>query len=137
MTDVKKMAIEDMSVDQLMEVAKQKLKKPIKPKKRKEKIIKIDQLKEFVVSEGIKSHHTVRVLSLVVYERYVKWAEATAQEEVMNFINFNREFSKLFKDVMYSKERYFMLHPEGFNISESHYETVREAHKKKKNKKKA
>lgn len=124
----KKIQIQDLSVDELMEVARKPLSKPIKKRKNKDKSVveRSEIIKDFILSEKIKSHATIKVASVFVYDRYYKWANLVNDHKILNIVTFNREFSKLFKMLTSGRNKYYLLHPEGFNLSDENYATIKE-----------
>lgn len=123
----KKIHIADMSVDELMEVAKKTLSKPIRSKSKNKNLAdRTDIIKDFILSENIKSHSSIKVPSILVYDRYYKWANMTSDHKLLSIVSFNKEFAKIFKVVTMGKSKYYLLHPEGFNLSDENYVGLKE-----------
>lgn len=123
----KKIEISDMSVDELMEVAKKRLSKPIKKKTKNKSISeRSDIIKEFILAENVKSHTSIKVPSILVYDKYHKWATLENDHKLLTIVAFNKEFGKIFKAVTLSKNKYYLLHPEGFNLSDEHHASLKE-----------
>lgn len=108
-----------------MEVAKKKLSKPIKKSKNKGIADRTDIIKDFILAESIKSHSSIKVPSILVYDRYYKW-NSNREHKLLTIVSFNKEFSKIFKIVMIGRSKYYLLHPEGFNLSDENYASLKE-----------
>lgn len=125
-SDIKKVNIADLTVDELMAVAKRPLKKPIKKKKTGQGYTnRTEHIKDFILSENIKSHASILVPSLVVYDRYFKWV-ANSPDSPLHINMFSKEFNKMFKAVTRGKQKCYLLHPEGFNLSDEYYASIKE-----------
>lgn len=119
--------IEELTVDELMKVAQRKLKTPRKYKNKN--LENTDVIKQFVVSENIKSHQNILVHNLVVYDRFNRWCLNNAITPI-GPIKFAREFNKMFKHKIRKSIKYYLLHPEGFSMMESEQEAIIKKHRK-------
>ncbi len=106
--------IDELSMDELMKVAQKPIKKP---KKSSKKLDTVEKIKQFVVSENIKSHANVCVPTIVVYDRFVKWCDANG-ENPLTAMSFSKEFNKLFKRRLVNNVSHYLLHPEGFALND-------------------
>lgn len=112
--------IAELSVEQLMEIAK----KPIKDDEYK----KLPPAKRFIVSEGIEAGD-YKVPAILIWDRYVKWAKHNKVKSVSQ-IAFFKELALYFDKVRLTNAYGYMVTVKGFDLSPSYVEYVKQLHKK-------
>lgn len=115
MTSKDNTEVEELTVEELMKIAKKKLKNPTKAS-RKTQEDKNHHIKEFIISENIKSHANILVPSLVIYDRYHNWCKNNFPDNIVSPRLFTQELKKTFKFKMVKNVTNFYINPTGFDL---------------------
>lgn len=120
--------LEDLSVDELMVIAK----KPLSKKTRvvSSKLSHLEEIKQFILSEDIKSHPTIAVPAIMIYERYKKWCGLNNMD-VRGRNIFFKEFKNHFKQNKIGGLVKYHITPDGFDLSDSNLIKLKNEKKKK------
>lgn len=117
--------LDELTVEELMIVAKQKIKTG-KNKRFDKKISRVEEIKQFIVAEGIKSHTSILIPSVLIYDRYFKWCQNNNVNPIA-LRTFSTELSKIFIKKNKANTAHFYLNPEGFLVQE--YESIKNKYK--------
>lgn len=119
----------------LMDVAKQPLKKPIRKKlsgaSRSEAAHSVEQVRQFIEDEKIGAD-TVRlpIPAMLIYNRYLQWCK-TNYETSIPYLNFFKKFRLFFNMKKIGGETHYEVYPVGFDTSPQHKQFVKNEVQKK------
>ena len=118
--------LEDLSVDDLMKIASKKLSKKTKVISRR--LSHLDEIKQFILSEDIKSSNTP-VPAVVIYDRYKRWCDLNHTKVRARNVFF-KEFKNHFKSVKSGGMLRYLINPDGFDLTDSNIKRIQNEKKK-------
>ena len=128
--------LSQLTPEQLMELAKN----PVKDTRKRN----LSPVREFIVSANIVAGDYA-IPGLIIYDRYRQWCKANSIVPITNY-SFFLEFKLHFTRKVKVDGKYYLLSPEGFDLSPAHLSKLKLEHgkrisngsnKKKKTKKKS
>lgn len=111
--------VTQMSLQELMEIAKN----PIK----EDEFRKLTPARRFILSDGVEAGD-YKMPALLIYDRYVKWANAYKIKPV-NKVEFFKEFAKYFKKSRTTEGFVYLMSPKGFDLSLEYLAIIKEKYK--------
>lgn len=113
----------------LIEIAKKTPKVPFKKDKSE-----LDEVKQFILDNNLKSHGTATVPASVIYARYFQWSRHNSKKP-KNPVYFFTRFKLHFNQRIMGNKTYYLLHPEGFDLSIENISLANDEYKKSRKKK--
>jgi hypothetical protein len=113
--------LSQLTPEQLMDLAKNPIKETRKTK--------FSPVKEFIVSAGITAGD-YPIPGLIVYDRYRSWCKSYSITPITNY-SFFLEFKLHFTRKVKVDGKYYLLNPEGFDLSPQHLSKLRSEHRKR------
>ncbi len=120
--------LEELSVDELMKVAQKKLSKKTKVISRR--LTHLEEIKQFILSEDLKSHSSMSVPAILVYDRYKKWCELN-HIKIKGQNIFFKEFKNHFKSLKLHNLVRYQIAADGFDLSDHNIKRLQHEKKKK------
>jgi hypothetical protein len=96
----------------LIEIAKKEPKVAFK----KDPISDFDDIRQFIADNNIRSHGTARIPAHLIYTRYVNWCRLN-NVEPRKSVGFFKRFKKLFNTKTQNNLSYYLLYPEGWDMT--------------------
>lgn len=119
--------INKLSIEELMEIAKH-------PIKEMDEFKHLPPVRRFVMADKV-GHGDVKIPAMLVFDRYLKWAN-NHKIEVLSKVKFFQELALYFTKVKVSNGFVYLMSPEGFNLSPEYLELVNANRKRNSNGKK-
>lgn len=121
------------NIPALIEIAKQKLKIPIK--KFKDDSSKLDQIRQFIQENNINHHATCLVPAGLIYDKYCKWCNRN-NSKAKGIAPFFTKFKLYFNSRILQNKQQYYINPTDFDMSLQNIESTLNDLEKKKIKKK-
>lgn len=118
-------------IPKLIEIAKLKLKTPIK--KRVSSESSLEQVRLFIEENNIRPHGSICVPGFVIYHKYSMWCKLNNVKQSPKASFFNK-FKLYFNSKVLSGVRQYYINPEGFDLSIQNLEFIKNEEKKTKKK---
>lgn len=118
-------------VQTLIQIAKKKLKTPIK--RRTTHRSELEQVRLFIEETNLKPHSSIHIPGFIIYDKYVKWCEIHNTKPTSKQFFFNK-FKLYFNSKIFNSVRNYYVSPEGFDLSFQNLEFVKNEEKKNKKK---
>mgnify|MGYP001585964651 CR=1 FL=1 len=119
----------EKNIPKLIEIARQKLKTPIKKRLASES--HLDHVRQFIQELDLKPHGTVHVPAFMIYDKYCQWARSIGSKPRGQAFFFTK-FKLYFNSKKVSDLRHYYIHPQGFDLSIQNQELVKNGNEKKK-----
>lgn len=100
------------TVEELLQLAQ----KPLENTFDKRLETAVGPVKYFIISDGLKDG-TEKIPSSHVYARYIKWVKNNGNVDLLSIRDFSCELKKYFKRINRYDGVYYLMSPEGFDMS--------------------
>ena len=114
--------LQDLNIDDLIKIAQKPLAKKTKVVSRK--LSHLEEIKQFILSEDIKSHPTIQVPALLIFDRYKTWCNLN-DIEIRGVNIFFKEFKNHFKMIRVSGVTKYYISSDGFDMSDSYFQKLK------------
>lgn len=107
--------INKLSLEELMEIAKH-------PIKEVDEFKHLPPVRRFIASDKV-AHGDVKIPAMLIYDRYVKWAN-NHKLELLTKVKFFQELALYFTKIKERSGFVYLMGPDGFNLSPEYLELV-------------